>query len=446
MNRFSRLHSSVQYLKGVGPKRAEALERMGVRSARDLLFHVPHRYEDASTVTPIADVQVGMDATVVGYVKSKGVIPTRRGLRIFEATIRDPSGRGAITLSWPGQPFLDRSIQTGDLILATGAVKFFHGLQLQPREYVVLGREGDEAADGGGAGRVLPIYPATEGLSQKMLRTIVEQNLEPLIAAFEEEEGESIPAPILAHLALPTIVDALRTLHDPGTLDDAEHGRRRLAFGELLFLQLLQARKHREATTERRGIAFVRSDELIAPLYRRLPFQLTGAQQRALREIVEDMTSPRRMNRLLQGDVGAGKTIVALFAMLLAVESGYQAAMMAPTEILAEQHARTLRALLGDLPVRVELLTGRMAGAERRAAETRIASGEAHIAVGTHALIQDAVRFAKLGLAVVDEQHRFGVRQRLALAAQAAHGDPDVLVMSATPSSASDSSISGHTT
>ena len=172
MDRFSKLQSSVQYLKGVGPKRAELLERMGVRSARDLLFHVPHRYEDASTVTPIAEVQVGTDATVVGHVTSKGVIPTRRGLRIFEATVRDASGKG-IDLSWPGQPFLDRSIQKGDLVLATGPVRFFHGLQLQPREWVVLGREGEDPDPASGVGRVLPIYPATEGLSQKMLRTIV---------------------------------------------------------------------------------------------------------------------------------------------------------------------------------------------------------------------------------------------------------------------------------
>ncbi|HUF12741.1 MAG TPA: ATP-dependent DNA helicase RecG [Longimicrobiales bacterium] len=429
-DRFSKLHSSVQYLKGVGPRRAEALERLGVRSARDLLFHVPHRYEDASTVTPIAEVKVGDDVTVVGHVKSKGVIPTRRGLRIFEATIRDASG-SSIDISWPGQPFLDRTIQRGDLLLATGPVRYFHGLQIQPREFVVLGRE-DEEAEGGGAGRVLPIYPATEGLSQKMVRTIVEQNLEALIAALEVEEGEPIPTPLLEPLGLPPLPAALRLLHHPETLDEAESGRRRLAFGELLFLQLLHARAHRQATLERPGIAFRRTDELIAALYRRLPFQLTDAQQRALREILEDMTSPRRMNRLLQGDVGSGKTIVALFAMLLAVESGHQAALMAPTEILAEQHARTLRALLGDLPVGVELLTGRMPSAERRAAEARIASGEARLVVGTHALIQEGVRFARLGLAVIDEQHRFGVRQRLALAGQA-EGDPDVLVMSATP-------------
>ena len=425
------LGKSAQYLKGVGPKRAELLERLGVRSARDLLFHVPHRYEDASSVTPIAEVQVGMDVTVVGHVTSKGVIPTRRGLRIFEATIRDASGKG-IDLSWPGQPFLDRTIHKGDLLLATGPVRFFHGLQIQPREFVVLGREGEEPEASSSAGRVLPIYPATEGLSQKLLRTIVAQNLDALLASLAEEEPDAIPPRLLEPLRLPPLVDALRRLHHPESLEDAESGRRRLAFGELLVLQLLHARAHREATLERRGIRFTRTDELIAPLYRRLPFQLTGAQQRALREIVEDMTSPRRMNRLLQGDVGAGKTIVALFAMLLAVESGYQAALMAPTEILAEQHARTLRTLLGDIPVRVELLTGRMPGAERRVAEARIASGEAQVVVGTHALIQEAVRFAKLGLAVVDEQHRFGVKQRLALAAQAER-DPDVLVMSATP-------------
>jgi len=258
--------------------------------------------------------------------------------------------------------------------------------------------------------------------------------------------------------------EAIELLHRPPSVADAERGRRRLAYEEAFFLQLLHARAHHRATAERRGIAFRRTDELIGALFRSLPFRLTDAQTRVIREIYADMTSPRRMNRLVQGDVGAGKTVVALFAMLLAVESGYQAALMAPTEILAEQHARTLRKLLGELPVQVALLTGRLSTSERRAALDAIANGVAGIVVGTHALIQDAVTFHRLGLAVIDEQHRFGVRQRQALAEMARRGGgdprdgggadrgggsgrsggrgaepdggaevPDVLVMSATP-------------
>ncbi|HEX6937783.1 MAG TPA: ATP-dependent DNA helicase RecG [Longimicrobiales bacterium] len=411
----SPLDRPAQYLKGVGPKRAETLARVGVRTARDLLYHVPRRYEDASTVSRIGALEVGMDATVIGEVTSKGVIPTRVGLRIFQAVIRDDSG--LIECSWPGQPFLDRVIRKGDLLLVAGPVKFFHGRQIQPREYVILGRAGEES---GAAGKVLPIYPATEGLSQRLLRSIIDANLDALLPALDAEE---IFAPEqLRRIGAPPLREALESLHRPPSLADAERGRRRLAYEEAFFLQLLHARAHHRATAARSGIAFRRTDALIGALFRALPFKLTAAQTRVLREIYADMTSPRRMNRLVQGDVGAGKTVVALFAMLLAVESGYQAALMAPTEILAEQHARTLRSLLERLPVEVALLTGRLGAAERRKALERIASGAAGIVVGTHALIQDRVRFHRLGLAVIDEQHRFGVRQRQALAEMGATG------------------------
>jgi len=422
--RPSPLDAPVQFLKGVGPKRAELFARLGVRTGRDLLYHVPRRYEDASTVAPIGSLQVGRDATVIGVVVSKGVLPTRSGLRIFQAVLRDESG--LIECAWPGQPFLDRTIRKGDLLLVTGPVRFFHGRQLQPREHVVLGRAGEDEPL---AGRVLPIYPATEGLSHRLVRRIVEANLDPLLAAVA---GEEVFGPAeLAAAGVPPLAEALALLHRPGTLADAERGRRRLAYEEVFFLQLLHARARHRAAAAREGVAFRRTNEWIGPLYRRLPFRLTAAQARAIREIFADMTAPRRMNRLLQGDVGAGKTVVALFAMLLAAESGYQAALMAPTEILAEQHARTLRHLLGDLPVEVALLTGRLGAAERRETLARIASGRAQIVVGTHALIQEGVAFHRLGLAVVDEQHRFGVRQRMALARLGER--PDVLVMSATP-------------
>jgi ATP-dependent DNA helicase RecG len=226
-------------------------------------------------------------------------------------------------------------------------------------------------------------------------------------------------------------MQALSLLHRPESLAEAEKGRRRLAWDEAFFLQLLHARARFRTSGERTGIAFRRTDAIIAPLYRSLPFSLTAAQTRAIAEIYADMTSEHRMNRLLQGDVGSGKTIVALFAMALAAEAGFQSALMAPTEILAEQHARTLTALVEKLQLKVTLLTGRLPTAERRAALASIAEGDANLVVGTHALIQEKVKFQRLGLAVVDEQHRFGVRQRMALAAQGE--TPDILVMSATP-------------
>ncbi len=426
----SPLDGPAQFLKGVGPRRAEALGRLGVHTVRDLLFHVPRRYEDASTVSRIADLQIGTDATVIGEITSKGVIRTRSGLRIFQAILADGSGR--IECSWPGQPFLDRSLHKGDIVLVAGPVRVFQSRQIQPREFVVLGRAGEERD---ASGKVLPIYPATEGLSQKILRAIIDQNLDRLLPLLAPEEPFS--AEQLAALNLPTLMNAIARMHRPETLADAERGRRRLAYEEAFFLQLLHARV-RIRDAQRPGIEFRRDDSLIQPLYKRLPFTLTEAQTRALREIIADMTSRRRMNRLLQGDVGSGKTVVALFAMALAAESGYQSALMAPTEILAEQHARNLKELIGELPLEVALLTGGLASADRRASLAAIDSGEAHLVVGTHALIQEGVRFHRLGLAVIDEQHRFGVRQRLALSELRDDSAPDAvapdtLVMSATP-------------
>ncbi|MEJ2677947.1 MAG: ATP-dependent DNA helicase RecG [Gemmatimonadota bacterium] len=421
--RFSILDRPAQYLKGVGPKRAQALDRLGVRTARDLLFHVPRRYEDASTVAAIGTLEVGMDATVIGVVVSSGVIPTRSGLRIFQAVIRD--GTGLIECSWPGQPYLERTIGRGDRLLVTGPVRFFHGRQIQPREFVVLGREDEDGED---EGLVLPIYAATEGLSQRMLRNILDANLDRLL---DDVEADEVFEPAyLRQRGLPGLREALELLHRPPSVREAEAGRRRLAYDELFFLQLLHART-RHTLTGRQGTAFRRRNNLLRAAHEGLPFALTGAQTRAIREIFADMTSPRRMNRMLQGDVGAGKTVVALFAALLAAENGYQTALMAPTEILAEQHARTLTELTAALPVDVALLTGRLSARARRDALGSIATGAAQIVVGTHALIQEGVEFHRLGLVVVDEQHRFGVRQRKALAEQGIA--PDVLAMSATP-------------
>ncbi|HYJ79648.1 MAG TPA: ATP-dependent DNA helicase RecG, partial [Longimicrobiaceae bacterium] len=422
----SELDRPVQFLKGVGPRRAPLLQKLGLLTARDVLYHAPHRYEDASTITAIADLEPGMDATIIGRVVSKGVLPTRRGLRIFQAVVKDSSG--LIECAWPGQPYLDRLLSKGDLLLLSGPVRFYHGRQMQPREYTVIAGEGENAAEEGGA--IFPVYPATEGLTHRQVRTLIHENLDGLLRRVKQEE-DALPADVRERAEVVPLAAALEQIHRPASLDEAEQGRRRLAFEELFFLQLLHARTRHRTVMERAGIAFARKDFLVKPFHRQLPFALTGAQKKVLKEIGDDMAAPRRMNRLLQGDVGSGKTVVALFAMLRAVENGYQAALMAPTEILAEQHARTLTRLIGDLPVGVTLLTGRIGARQRREAGYRLASGGAGIAVGTHALIQEKVEFDRLGVVVVDEQHRFGVKQRLALAEMGTSAD--MLVMSATP-------------
>ena len=423
MLRLSPLERDVQFVRGVGPKRATLLAKLGIHTARDLLYHTPRRYEDASSLTPIGALETGVEATIAGRVVSKGVLPTRRGLKIFQAVLRDDSG--LVECAWPGQPFLDRVIERGDLVLASGPVRFFHGRQLQPKEFTVLAGADEPGA---GEGLVFPIYSATEGITHRQIRQVIADNLDELLAFLGDEV---LPEALLEEAGVPSLRDALDLLHRPPSTGAAEAGRRRLGLEELFFLQLIHARTHRDTTRAVEGIVYPPGARLVAGLKERLPFRLTDAQRRVLSEIGEDMGSPRRMNRLLQGDVGSGKTVVALFAALRAIESGYQAALMAPTEILAEQHARTLTRLLDGLDVRVQLLVGRQPAAERRAALAAIRSGEANLVVGTHALIQEGVDFARLGLAIVDEQHRFGVRQRLALAELGTN--PDVLVMSATP-------------
>ena len=415
-----RLDMPVNYLKGVGPGRAELFRKVGILTAGDLLYHVPHRYEDATTLTPIARLDVGMQATALGEVISKGIIPTRKGLRVFQAVLRDASGM--IEVSWPGQPFLDRSIDKGDTLLVTGSVRFYHGRQFQPREFVNLG--GDPKAF---EGRVLSVYPATQGLSFKAIRSIVDANLDRLLPLVVEY----LPAALMQAGGVPTIADALRMVHRPASLAEALSGRSRLAFEELFFVHLLHQRARSLARQDRRGIMYVNKRELTSALRRVLPFELTGAQVRVLREIFADMCGPRRMHRMLQGDVGSGKTIVALFAALLAIENGYQAALMVPTELLAEQHARSIGALLQPLGIEPVLLTGGMPARARKAAERLLAGGGPPLAIGTHALIQEATTFARLGLAAIDEQHRFGVEQRKALGAKGE--SPDVLIMTATP-------------
>ena len=419
-----RLDTPVKFLKGIGERRADALARLGIRTAQDLLWHLPHRYVDASTVTPLARAEVGTEPACVGQVVAKGVLPTRRGLRIFHAVLRDDSG--LLECVWPGQAFLDRSIQVGQTLLVSGPVRFFHGRQMAPREFLVL----DDPGGTGGldAGKVLPVYPATEGLSHKIIRGLIDRHLEPLLAL---QTDDAVPPALLRSLGLPPLAQALRAVHRPGTLAEAELGRRRLAFDELLDLQLMLARARTVAKRQRGGVAFAPGGELVAGLRASLPFELTADQLRAVDEITADMTAPERMHRLLMGDVGTGKTVVALLAMLLAVDNDHQAALMAPTELLAEQHDATLTRLLVPLGIRPELLLGRMTAAEKRAARAALATGAARVVVGTHALLQETTEFARLGLVVIDEQHRFGVEQRAALIGKGAA--PDVLLLTATP-------------
>ncbi|MFN8651162.1 MAG: ATP-dependent DNA helicase RecG [Gemmatimonadales bacterium] len=415
--------TAVKFLKGIGERRGESFARLGIRTAQDLLWHIPFRYLDASSVTPFAKARVGDEVACVGKVIAKRLMPTRSGLRIFTAVLRD--GSGMLECAWPGQGFLDRTIVEGQTLLVVGQVKFYHGRQLNPTEFIILADAGQDSEPA--VGRVLPVYRATEGLSHKMIRSLIDRHLDGMIAFSRDPLPEVIPA----GLDLLPLPEALRVVHRPATVEEAERGRRRLAFDELFDLQLMLARARLLAKRPRAGVRFTLHHTFTRQLADALPWPLTGDQKRAIREITSDMTAAERMHRLLMGDVGTGKTVVALFAMLLAVENDHQAALMAPTELLAEQHFATLSRLLEPLDIRPELLVGRLTTAEKAARRKKLASGRARLVVGTHALLEDTVAFQRLGLVVIDEQHRFGVDQRARLIGK---GDAtDVLLLSATP-------------
>jgi len=418
----------VQYLKGVGPKRAEQLARLGVESVYDLLYLFPRRYLDASEVSAVADLEgPARDVTVAGALVSARTTRNRFGRKTgYEAVLDDGTGR--IACLFFGRPFLENVMAKGQRWVIFGDLRLYRGrLFLNPVEYEQLsGADGSTQDVTGKPGGIIPIYPLTEGLTQKAMRRITENAL-PAARFFEEK----LPEEIRSDLELMGREEALLATHRPKDIGQAREGKRALAFDELFYLQLMLLGRKLHIGSEKRVREYEKRNHLLRRLGHALPFKLTEAQKRVLRTIDSDLTGPHPLNRLIQGDVGSGKTVVAVIAALRAVENGYQAALMAPTEVLAEQHYRTLKKFLTPLDIEPELLIGKMSAAAKRLAAGKISTGDAPIAVGTHALIQGNVEFADLGLVVIDEQHRFGVNQRLTLMRKGAHSD--CLVMTATP-------------
>ena len=432
------LGTPLRQVKGIGPKRALELEAAGLSTVEDLLLHLPFRYEDRSRFLPIASLAPGVKGTVRGRVVTATLRRTRaRGLSIFEALVEDASG--SIRTLFFNQPYLRRLLALGrEVILygeATPARAGRRGLVLAGPQLEVIGQEDPGAGEAIHTGRLVPIYPRLPGLSTRAIRRLVHG----MRAALPEALPDPLPPGLAAARGFPPRRAALAGAHFPPPATDPDAlmaGRspalRRLIFEEFFFLQLGFALARRESEARRRPGAPVRVDDAIRERLRAaLPFRLTGAQRRVLKEIASDLMSQRPMNRLLQGDVGCGKTVVALVAALLVVENGQQAAFMAPTEILAEQHHRSFARILQGKGYPVGLLTSAVSGAARRQVLQGLASGAIPILVGTHALIEEEVLFRALRLAVIDEQHRFGVAQRARLRAKGAL--PDVLVMTATP-------------
>jgi len=438
------LHTSdtLQFVKGIGPKRAAALKEIGVDSLPKLLYYLPRDYLDRSRITTIKDlpkfVEAGKEVTVIGSVFRQTAKRTRHGKQMFLLTLKDETGY-LTCVFFAGVQWYQKAFEIGE-VLAVSAVPELDKLNrpqfIHPEFDRLKTNDEDDSTDWNSllhTGAIIPMYRSSEELRQvgldnrgfrRIIRNAIQNNLDSL--------SDHLPDEMLHRRSLLDLHSALRMIHFPKTYAETDTALNRLKFDELFFFELLMAYRRREIKGALKGISFTVKSELARQLLSGLSFELTGAQRRVINEITGDMSQSVPMNRLLQGDVGSGKTIVALFAMLIAVENGFQCTLMAPTEILAEQHFFTLKNFLGELSVHVRLIIGGQKKKLREDVLEDIRSGSANIVIGTHALIQDQVQFANLGFVVVDEQHRFGVAQRAILRGKGKE-NPDVLVMTATP-------------
>jgi ATP-dependent DNA helicase RecG len=418
----------VQYVKGVGPARARLLERLGLRTLEDMLFYFPWRYEDRKNLKKICDLNYGNLETTMCEVVSAGIITTpRKRMKIFELTVTDRTG--FLKSRWFNQPYLERYFKKGQKVILSGTVKgnpySMGGPEMENPDFELVGDEDTFIH----TSRIVPVYKSTEGISPKQIRTLMFH----AVSNFPSLIEDYLPADILKKNSLKPLPWAVKEMHFPEEFTDVNAlnkgespQHRRIAFDEFFMLELgLAALKKREILEK--GIRFEDKGILVDKFLRNLPFKLTAAQERVIAEIKGDMLKPTPMNRLVHGDVGCGKTVVALMSMLVAVENGYQACLMAPTEILAEQHFINIHRMVEDLGIRIALLTSSSKG---RSVD-EISRGAAQIIIGTHALVQEQVKFGNLGLAIIDEQHRFGVVQRAHLRRKGYN--PDILIMTATP-------------
>ena len=415
------LATPVQFLKGVGPARAELLERMELFAVRDVLFFFPRDYQDFTDEREVAQLEEGKLQSVRGVVEDIDLRTTSAGGSILGISIQCRTGH--LRAIWFNQPFMRDRFTFGQRVMLSGKPKL-EGLvwQMHHPRVETLDAEEDEPA-----AKLLPVYSLTEGLLQWQMRKVVRGALDQYAHLLDEVFPEDY---LQAHTLLP-LQQALPQVHFPDNQNSLDHARRRLVYQELFILQLALAVKRHQQHDRQKAPALESSAKIDSRIRRLFPFELTAGQQQTIAEIAADMAGPTPMNRLLQGDVGSGKTVAAVYAMLLAVAHGYQAVLMAPTEVLARQHAMTLERMLATSQVRRAQLTGGLPAGQRTTILQQIAAGEIDIVVGTQAIIQEDVSFAKLGLVVIDEQHKFGVRQRAALKQS---GDaPHYLVMTATP-------------
>jgi len=417
------LARDIQTMRGIGPSLAAQLRRLGLQTVEDLLYHIPRRYEDRSRFSQLYDAPHGEFRTFRVRVVRVHTPQLRTGRTLTEVYVTDGTAVGVLKF-W-GNRYVQKALPPGTEAVVWGRVRRAFGqIEIEQPEYEILTQEAGPSLH---TGRIVPVHPATEGLSPRVLRRVVHTAL----VHHLREVRETLPDAIRREFGLLPLAQALRAVHFPRSLTEASSARERLAFDELLAMQLLLLLRRREVSTSHKPHHYRTEGGMLEAFLASLPFRLTDAQRRTIEEIRRDMLSPHPMNRLLQGDVGSGKTVVAAAAVVLAVQGGYQAALMAPTEILAEQHYLTFRQLVEPLGIRTVLLTGGLARAERLLRLEEIESGQAELIVGTHALLQEDVSFDRLSLVIVDEQNKFGVAQRAALSLKGR--EPDVLVMTATP-------------
>ena len=429
------LKSDVMYLKGIGPKIAYILNKLGIYTVSDLLYYFPRKHVDYSTRTRIKDLEVGETTTIFGTIKSVEAFTTKNNLGVVKVKINDGTGRISLNFfaSKSNKYALERmkgQFPKGSGIMVSGQVKFnsYDGmLTMDKPSYSIMDDDVLNPANLNIA-RIVPVYPLSENLNIKTLRRAVYNALQ----LFKGNIETILPEYIIEKYHLMEKKDAVENMHFPADNKSLQQARYTLVFEELFLIQLKLALLRAENNKTISSIPLVIKPEgLVTKFIEGLPFELTSAQKRAVNEILNDLNSTKPMQRLLQGDVGSGKTVVAAIMLLAAIENGYQAAIMAPTEILAQQHYNNLVNWLTPLGLKVELLIGSIGKKQRKESETNLRNGQAHIAVGTHALIQEGVDFANLGAVVIDEQHRFGVKQRLALRKKSQN--PQVLTMTATP-------------
>lgn len=427
------LKTPVRYIKGVGPKKSEVLARAGIRTIEDILYYLPRRYEDRSSITALKDLKPGSSCMVQGEIITAGLRRSKSGAPIFQIAITDTTG--IVHAIWFNQPYLADKLKKGEKVVLYGRVEQYDKLQMVQPEYEVLEKEIASARLKSGGprndvnmGRIVPIYPLTEELTQKYLRGLVFS----AISEHDKVITEKLPTYIRAREKLVDIRFAIHNIHFPKNFEMLEKAYNRIVFEEFFILQMaLAIRKKGLAVQDIASGLMIKGGELSESFKKALPFELTEGQKKAIADIERDMSSGKPMNRLLEGDVGSGKTVVAAHALVLAIESGFQAVIMAPTEVLARQHFLGLSELLMPLGINVVLLIGGMDPKAKKALYSQIQGGAVNVIVGTHALIQEAIEFKKLGLAIIDEQHKFGVEQRAILRNKGYN--PHVLIMTATP-------------